>query len=105
MHLWPLDEPGGSWESTWNGLIIYQDRAYAIDGDDLTINGHESVGMDVRGTIYLPDGDVKVNGDQGDLVMDQVISKTFVALGNGGDILALKDTDYIFQFRAAGLVE
>ena len=105
IHLWPLDMPSSNWQSTWNGLIIYQDRDYAIGGDDLTINGNTSVGMDVRGTIYLPDGDVKVNGNEGDLVMDQVIAKTFVALGNGGDILALKDNDHIYQFNAAGLVE
>jgi hypothetical protein len=48
---------------------------------------------------------VKVNGNMGDLVMDQVISVTYDALGNGGDILALKDTNYIYQFTAAGLVE
>ena len=37
--------------------------------------------------------------------MDQVIAMTFDALGNGGDILALKDTDNIYKFTAAGLVE
>ena len=105
MHLLPLDEPRGSWQSTWNGLLIYQDRDYGLDGDDLTINGNDSVGMDVRGTIYLPDGDVKVNGNLGDLVMDQVISQTYDALGNGGDILDLRDQDYVYQFTAAGLVE
>ena len=104
MHLWPLDASSGSSDSTWNGLIIYQDRDYAIGGDDVTINGNDSVGMDVRGTIYLPDGDLKVNGNNGDLVMDQIIAKTFVANGNSGDILALKDVNNIYQFTAAGLV-
>jgi len=105
IHIWPLDEPSDSWASPWNGLIIYQDRDYNIGGDDLTINGNDSVGMDVRGTIYMPIGDAKVNGDEGDLVMDQVIAGTFDALGNGGDILVLKDVDNIFKFNAAGLVE
>lgn len=105
INLLPLDEPSTSSIATWNGLIVYQDRDFAIDGDDLTINGNTSVGMNVRGTIYLPDGDVKVNGNEGDLVMDQVIAKTFDALGNSGDILALKETQYIYQFTAAGLVE
>ncbi|MGD8487270.1 MAG: pilus assembly protein TadG-related protein [Chloroflexota bacterium] len=105
IHLWPLDEPAGSWESTWNGLIVYQDRDYGLDGDDLTINGNDSDGMDVRGTIYLPDGDVKINGNEGDLVMDQIIAQTYDAMGNGGDILALKEKDQIYQFTAAGLVE
>jgi Flp pilus assembly protein TadG len=105
IHLWPLDELEGTWASTWNGLIVYQDRDYSYDGDDLTINGNTSLGMDVRGTIYLPSGDVKVNGNEGDLVMDQIISQTYVVNGNNGDILALKDKDHIFKFTAAGLVE
>jgi len=105
LHLLPLDEPSSSSWATWNGLIIYQDRDFGLEGDDLTINGNDSLGMDVRGTVYLPDGDVRINGDEGDIVMDQVISKTFTAMGNGGDILALRDTDYIYQFTAAGLVE
>jgi hypothetical protein len=105
LQLYPLMEPKSAWESTWNGLIVYQDRDYNIGGDDLTINGSSSLGMNVRGTIYLPDGDVKVNGAEGDLVMDQIISQTYYASGNSGDILALRDEDYIYQFTAAGLVE
>jgi len=105
MHLLPLNMPASTWQSTWNGLIIYQDRDYWIDGDDVTVNGNASVGMDVRGTIYLPSGDVKINGNDGDLVMDQVIARTFKVNGNDGDILALKDTDNIYKFNAAGLVE
>jgi hypothetical protein len=105
IHLQPLDVPGSDWQSTWNGMIIYQDRDVAIGGDDLTVNGNDSVGMDVRGTIYLPDGDVKINGNNGDLVMDQIIAKTYVVNGNSGDILALRDQDKIFKFSAAGLVE
>ena len=104
INLLPLDASSGFYQ-IFNGLVIYQDRNFAYGGDDLTINGNASIGMDVRGTIYLPDGDVKVNGNLGGLVMDQVIAKTFDALGNGGDILALKDTDYIYKFTAAGLVE
>jgi hypothetical protein len=61
--------------------------------------------MDVRGTVYLPDGDVKINGNLGALVMDQIIAQTFDALGNGGDMMALKEQDYIYKFTAAGLVE
>ena len=61
----PLRAPGSPARSTWNGLVIYQDRQLRLGGDDLTVNGNASVGMDVRGTIYLPDGDVKVNGNQG----------------------------------------
>jgi Flp pilus assembly protein TadG len=107
MHFYPLDAPKSDWQSTWNGLLIYQDRAYTYGGPtdyDVYINGNTSVGMDVRGTIYVPNGEVKVNGNQGDLVMDQIIATQFVANGNGGDILVLRDQDYIYQFTAAGLV-
>ena len=105
VHLWPLNMPSGTWQSTWNGLIVYQDRDYDIGGDDVTVNGNDSVGMDVRGTMYIPQGDIKINGNNGDLVMDQIIAKTYVVNGNDGDILALKDTDNIYKFNAAGLVE
>ena len=105
IRLMPLDAPSTSSDATWNGLVIYQDRDLAIGGDDVTINGNASVGMDVRGTIYLPQGDVKVNGNAGELVMDQVIAWSIFASGNGGDILALKDNDNVYQFTAAGLVE
>ena len=105
LQLYPLMEPKSAWESTWNGLIVYQDRDYHVGRDDLTINGSAPLGMNVRGTIYLPDGDGRVVGAQGDLVMDQIISQTYHASGNSGDILALRDEDYIYQFTAVGLVE
>jgi Putative Flp pilus-assembly TadE/G-like len=105
IHLLPLAQPSTSSLATWNGLVIYQDRNFAIGGDDVTVNGNDSVGLDVRGTMYLPQGDVKVNGNNGDLVIDQVIAWTFFASGNGGDILALKENDYLYKFTAAGLVE
>jgi hypothetical protein len=47
---------------------------------------------------------VKVNGNGGDVVLDQVIGLTFEAAGNGGTILALDD-EYVYPFYAAGLVE
>jgi hypothetical protein len=108
MHLFPLDMPASQWESSWNGLIIYQDRDFDYGGPtgyDVTINGNTSVGMDVRGTIYVPSGQVRVNGDQGDIVMDQIIADSMLINGNIGDMLVLRDQDYIYQFTAAGLVE
>jgi hypothetical protein len=104
IHLLPLKASSGDYQA-YNGLVIYQDRAFSLGGDDLTVNGNDADGMDVRGTIYLPTGDVKINGNEGDLVIDQIIAMTFDALGNGGDILALKETEHIYQFTAAGLVE
>ena len=98
----PLDDP----TSSFDGLVIYQDRSIDIDpGDDLTINGSAS-GMVVRGTIYVPAGDVKVNGSSGTLTLDQVIANTFIINGApGSDILALRENEYIIKLRGAGLVE
>jgi hypothetical protein len=59
----------------------------------------------VRGTIYVPYGDVKVNGSSGTMTVDQVIAWTFKITGNSGTINVLNDQDFVFQFTAAGLVE
>ena len=89
----------------YNGIVVYQDRTVNLVGDDLTINGSAS-DMDVRGTIYVPAGDVKVNGNSGDLTMDQIISNVYKINGSpGSTVLALKEIDKIAQLSAAGLVE
>jgi hypothetical protein len=106
IYLAPLDALDGTPESLYNGLVLYQDRDYPIDGDDITINGSDSGGMAVRGTIYAPTGDVKVNGNDGQLTLDQVIASTFVVNGSpGSQILALDSEDYVLLFYGAGLVE
>ena len=89
----------------YDGLIIWQDRSININGDDVTINGGSS-DMVVRGTIYVPLGDVKVNGGSGTLTMDQVIGHTFVVFGApGSQIKILKEEFFRFKLLAAGLVE
>jgi hypothetical protein len=106
IYLAPLDAPSGTDDALYNGLVLYQDRDYPIGGDDITINGSESGGMAVRGTIYAPTGDVKVNGNDGQLTLDQVIASTFVVNGSpGSQILALNSEDYSLLFYGAGLVE
>jgi len=102
IDILPLDDDA----SSFSGLIIYQDRTINIDpGDNVTINGSDS-GMVVRGTIYVPQGEVKVNGSSGTLTLDQVIANTFAINGApGSNILALRDNDYIIKLRGAGLVE
>ena len=91
--------------STWNNLIIFQDADFNMTGANLKLNGSSS-SMILRGTIYLPNGDVNANGNSAeDLVVDQVIAYTFSFNGNGGSITILNDEDYIVTFSAAGLVE
>jgi hypothetical protein len=105
LELEPLDPPQPNDPALFNGMVIYQDRI-AIGGDDITINGSTSGGMAVRGTIYAPLGDVKVNGNDGQLTLDQVIASTFQVAGSpGSQILALNSEDYVILFYAAGLVE
>ena len=62
--------------------------------------------MLVRGTIYVPEGDVKVNGSAGALTLDQVIAWRFTVNGSTGSIIrALDDQGFVKLFSAAGLVE
>jgi hypothetical protein len=101
INLLPFDED----TSPYDGILLFQDRALNIDGDDITINGSDS-DMELRGTIYVPAGDVMVNGSAGKLTMDQVIAFTYKINGApGSQLLALKDENYIVRIRAAGLVE
>ena len=89
----------------YDGLIIWQDRTININGDDATINGGSSE-MQVRGTIYVPYGDVKVNGGSGTLIMDQIIAYTYVVHGAPGSLIkVLKEEFFRFKLLAAGLVE
>jgi hypothetical protein len=91
--------------SLFDGLVVYQDRDYNIPGDDVTINGSTS-NTQVRGTIYIPAGDVKVNGSGGAMTTDQVIANTFQVNGApGSTIQVLFDENFLFTFSQAGLVE
>ncbi|HEU0244424.1 MAG TPA: hypothetical protein VFQ75_10990, partial [Candidatus Limnocylindrales bacterium] len=91
--------------SIYDGLIIFQDRNLDIPGDDLVLNGSTSV-LQVRGTIYLPSGDVRVNGSGGTTTTDQVIAKTFTVNGSpGSSVNVLFDERFVFKFTQAGLVE
>jgi hypothetical protein len=89
----------------YDGLIIWQDRAIDINGDDVTINGGDS-DMSVRGTIYVAGGDTKVNGGSGTLTLDQVIGNTFVVHGApGSEIKVLREENARYKLLVAGLVE
>ena len=91
--------------STWDGLVIFQDRDFNLTGDDVVINGSSS-NTNVRGTIYVPSGDVKINGSGGTVTTDQVIAFRFQINGSpGSSINVLYDDDFIFGLTAAGLVE
>jgi len=86
-------------------LVLFQDRTVSLPGDDITLNGADSQASDVRGIIYAPRGDVKVNGSASVISMDQVIADTFKINGNGGTINILKETGVDAKIEAVGLVE
>jgi len=88
----------------FNNLVIYQYRALNIPGDDVILNGSDS-DLVVRGTIYVPYGDVRANGNDGSVTVDQVIAWRFTFNGNAGNINVLNDQDFVFQFEVVGLVE
>jgi hypothetical protein len=111
LNLYPLKAPVTGTcadtpvpDSCFNGLVIYQNRYLNIPGDDVMLNG-SSTGAQVRGTIYLPYGEVKANGNGGTLTLDQVIAWRFKVDGNSGTVNVMNDQDFVFQLQNVGLVE
>ena len=101
INLLPLDE----FKSQYDGILIFQDRTLNLDGDDAILNGSDT-DMILRGTIYVPAGDVKINGSAGNLTMDQIIAYIFKVNGAPNSFIdVLKEKEYIVHLRAAGLVE
>jgi hypothetical protein len=95
--LHPIDD------DVYGGIVFFQDRD--LDPQpELQLNGG-STDMQVRGTVYVPGGYVRANGNEGDLITDQVIADTFSLNGNEGEITALKAREFIYRLGAAGLVE
>lgn len=90
--------------SLWDGLVVYQDRELSLDGDEFVLNGADSP-MEVAGTIYVPSGDVKVNGSASTLILDQVIASTYVINGSGGTIDVRYRSGVTARVSGLGLVE
>jgi hypothetical protein len=59
----------------------------------------------VAGTIYVPSGDVKVNGSDSALILDQVIAFSYTINGSGGTIDVLYRTGVTAHVSGVGLVE
>lgn len=87
--------------SDYNNIVIFQDRALTTS---VTLNGSAST-TTVEGLIYVPNGQVKLNGNGGTLILDQVIANTYDINGNGGHIEILRNTGFDAVIVAAGLVE
>jgi hypothetical protein len=103
VNLYPLNNG-----SVYDGLVIYEDRDIEVGNDldfDVILNGSTSTTV-VRGTIYVPSGEVQANGSGGNITVDQVIADRFVVNGStGSSIGILFDANFVFGLTAAGLVE
>jgi Putative Flp pilus-assembly TadE/G-like len=102
LNLQPYDYP---FDGSTIKLVIFQDRTVALTGDDITLNGSDSSAAMVRGIVYAPQGDVKVNGSTSVFNMDQVIALTFKINGSGGTVNVLHETGIDAVISAVGLVE
>ena len=55
--------------------------------------------------IYVPEGQIKLNGNGGSLTVDQIIAGTYDINGDGGTIKVLARVGFDSVIIAAGLVE
>jgi hypothetical protein len=101
MKLKMLDAPTGDPNEIYDTMVIFQDRALTTS---VTLNGSSS-GTELTGIIYVPEGQVKLNGNGGTLLVDQVIAGTYDINGNGGTIKVLRNVGVDAIITAAGLVE
>lgn len=101
MKLAAFDVPISDPDAIYNDIVIFQDRTVT---SPVTLNGSSSTTI-VEGIIYVPGGQVKLNGNGGTLIVDQVIADTFDINGNGGTIKVMRGTGVDAVIVAAGLVE
>jgi hypothetical protein len=94
-NLWPLQT------GTWEGMVIYQSASVCLD---VQLNGASSI-TQVRGTIYVPCGEVVFNGNGGTIITDQVVAQSFKMTGNSGALTIMYDENFVPTFTVAGLIE
>lgn len=104
MLLKPFQATAQDPRPIYNNIVIFQDRTLNIAGDDVTLNGATSAAH-VDGMVYVPAGDVKLNGNGGTLSVGQIIANTYKIDGGGGTIEVTEDDLYKAIIVAAGLVE
>jgi hypothetical protein len=99
LSLQPYSYPFGA---TTIDLVIFQDRTVNLT---VTLNGSSSQAAEVRGIVYVPGGEVMVNGSNSVFTLDQVIADTFKINGSGGTVNVLRETGVDAEISAVGLVE
>lgn len=101
MKIASLDLPSGDPNAIYNQITIFQDRTMT---NPVTLNGSSSFTI-VEGIVYVPAGQIKLNGNGGTLILDQVIADTYDINGNGGTIKVLRGEGVDAPIVAAGLVD
>jgi hypothetical protein len=101
MRLLPLNVSTGDPDAIYNSIVIFQDRTVSTP---VTLNGSSS-STEVMGIIYVPGGQVKLNGNGGTLITDQIIANTYDINGNGGTIKVMRGAGVDAVIVAAGLVD
>jgi Putative Flp pilus-assembly TadE/G-like len=85
----------------YNGIVIFQDRTLT---ETVTLNGAAST-SEVEGVVYVPGGLVKLNGNGGTLITDQIIADSYLIDGDSGTIKVLRRTGVDAVISGAGLVD
>ncbi len=101
MKLASLDLPTGDPDAIYNHMTIFQDRTMT---NPVTLNGSASFTI-VEGIVYVPAAQIKLNGNGGTLILDQVIADTYDINGNGGTIKVMRGEGVDAVIVAAGLVD
>jgi hypothetical protein len=101
MKLKPLNVSTGDPNVIYNDIVIFQDRTVLTP---VTLNGSAS-STEVMGIVYVPGGQIKLNGNGGTLITDQVIANTYDINGNGGTIRVMRGAGVDAVIVAAGLVD
>jgi len=99
MKLASFDVAAGDPNHIYQDIVIFQDRTVT---ESVTLNGSTSFTV-VEGIVYVPAAQIKLNGNGGTLIVDQVIANTYDIKGNGGTIKVLrgKGVDAIIVAAAA----
>ena len=101
MKLASFSVPSTDPDAIYNDIVIFQDRTVT---QPVTLNGSSSSTI-LEGIIYVPGAQIKLNGNGGTLIVDQVIANTFDINGNGGTIKVLRGKGLDAEITAAGLVD
>lgn len=101
LKLASLDVPINDPDRIYQDIVIFQDRTVTTS---VTLNGSSSSTI-VEGIIYVPGAQIKLNGNGGTLIVDQVIANTYDINGNAGTIKVLRGKGVDAVIVAAGLVE